>query len=46
MSEPVCHCGHVLDEHDEYRMCTVAGCDCIHYERDRDVPFEASTEEE
>ncbi len=37
MTEPVCHCGHVLDEHDEYRMCTVVGCDCIHYERDRDA---------
>ncbi len=29
MSEPMCVCGHVLDEHD-WPECTV--CPCIHFE--------------
>ncbi len=41
-TEPICHCGHVLDEHDEYRMCTVVGCDCVHFERHLDAQVENS----
>ena len=44
MPEPICHCGHVLDEHDEYRMCTVVGCDCVHFERDLDAQVERNEE--
>ena len=32
MSEDVCYCGHVIDEHDDDGTCTV--CPCVTYEND------------
>ena len=37
VSEPVCYCGHVLDEHDEYHKCTVEDCPCFHFEEDQEA---------
>ena len=35
MSEPLCYCGHVEDEHEDgfFRACTVEGCECIAFEQ-------------
>jgi hypothetical protein len=49
MSEHVCHCGHVEDEHGHdpkypgSSACQVEGCGCIAYERNHNAP--AETEE-
>ena len=44
ISEPICHCGHVRDEHDEHGVCTVYPCMCIAYERDPDACLEPPPE--
>lgn len=37
MTEPLCECGHVRDEHvfsgGAYRHCDVNGCACVHFDR-------------
>jgi len=35
-----CHCGHVLDEHEDGKECTVEGCGCIHFAADHDAKEE------
>ena len=51
MSEPVCYCGHVRDEHHgrgtkefpSSRACQVEGCECIHFEEDIDATASGET---
>lgn len=33
----ICCCGHVWDEHEGGKECTVEGCKCIHFEADKDL---------
>lgn len=35
--EPMCQCGHVLDEHDNGKECTVPGCGCVCFDLNPDT---------
>ena len=34
MSDETCCCGHVYDEHERGKACTIDDCPCIHFEAD------------
>lgn len=35
MTELICYCGDVLDEHDPItKACVVGGCKCFHFEEE------------
>lgn len=36
----ICYCGHVRDEHEEGKDCTVEGCDCIHFEHNPEAKYD------
>lgn len=42
MSEPVCYCGHVGDEHDWRGECQVEGCECLYFERNPEIGADSS----
>jgi hypothetical protein len=51
MSEGLCMCGHVEDEHGsdpQYpgsTACNVTGCECVAYDHDRELTEDATDED-